>query len=227
MQAHIILSPSPKLHSCDPLSQSFLFLPLIGDPSPATQWGLNPDTIQVPANGSATLSPKIISASGTVTLTSAQFDSGGGMLSILGAHITTSQNGPISVAAGSTPGFYHFTVGATHGSGVTQKQGGWILVGNPAATLAKQGDVQAAPRSSMLTLSVTLNPGQSGGSAPGASILFSTDAGALSRRIVVMDGTGKASVTLTLPPSAGMVRLAAEGPYGLGHRTVTFTETSQ
>jgi hypothetical protein len=71
--------------------------------TPATVWDLNPDTIQVPATGSATLSPMIVSSSGTVTLTSAQFDSGGGVLSISGAHVTTSQTGAISITAGSTP----------------------------------------------------------------------------------------------------------------------------
>jgi hypothetical protein len=194
---------------------------------PGTEWDLNPDMIQVPANGSAKLSPKIVSARGTVTLSSVQFDSGGGMLSISDAKITTNQNGSISVIAGSAPGFYHFTVAGTDGSGVTQKQGGWIVVMNPAATLAKQGDAQTAPRGSTFTLSVTLHPGQSGGSAQCASILFSTDAGALSSRIVVTDPTGKASVNLTLPPSASVVPVTAEGPYGLGHPTATFTETSQ
>jgi fibronectin type 3 domain-containing protein len=195
--------------------------------APATEWDLNPDTIQVPANGSATLSPTIVSASGTVTLNSVQFDSGGGTLSISAAKLTTTQNGSISVAAGGTPGFYHYTVAGTDGSGVTQKQGGWILVMNPAATLAKQGDGQSAARGSPLTISVTLHAGQSGGSAQGASILFSTDAGALSSRIVVTDASGNASVTLTLPPSPGMVHVTAEGPYGLGHPVATFTETSQ
>lgn len=194
---------------------------------PVTEWDLNPDTFQVPANGSATLSPTIASANGTVTLTSAQFDSGGGTLAISGAKLTTRQNGSITVAAGGSPGFYHFTVTGVDGSGVTQKQGGWMLVGNPAATLTKQGDGQSAPRGSALTLSVTLNPGQSGGSAQGASILFSTDSGALSSRIIVTDASGNASVALTLPPSAGVVHVTAQGPYGLGHPTATFTETSQ
>lgn len=193
----------------------------------AAEWDLNPDAIQVPANGAATLSPRIASSSGTVNLTSAQFDSGGGTLSISRAQVSTSQTGSIAVAAGSTPGFYHFTVTGTDGSGVTQKQGGWILVGNPAATLTKQGDAQSAARGTTLTLSAILNPGQSGGSSQGASIFFTTDSGALSNRIVTTDATGKATVTLTLPPAAGTVHVTAEGAYGLGHPVAAFTETSQ
>jgi len=34
-------------------------------------------------------------------------------------------------------------------------------------------------------------------------------------------------VVLTLPSSAGTVQVTAQGPYGLGHPVVTFTETAQ
>jgi hypothetical protein len=76
-------------------------------------------------------------------------------------------------------------------------------------------------------LSVTVNPGQSGGLDRGASILLSTDVGALYCRIFVTDAGGNASTALTLPPSPGIVRVTAEGPYGLCHPTAQFTETSQ
>ena len=131
------------------------------------------------------------------------------------------------MTAGSTPGFYHYSVPSTDSAGVAQQQGGWILVGNPPASLAKTGDNQQGHRGSQLNLSVTLNPGQSGGSAAGGTILFSTSAGSLSQRLVVTNSSGSAPVVLTLPSSPGTVHVTAEGQYGLGHPVVTFTETSQ
>jgi len=74
---------------------------------------------------------------------------------------------------------------------------------------------------------VTLEPKASGGSAEGATIFFSTDAGTLSSRLVTTDSSGNAAAVLTLPPTAGTVHVTAEGPYGLGHPRVVFTETAQ
>ena len=117
----------------------------------------------------------------------------------------------------------------TDSAGVMQSQGGWIVVGNPAATLTKTGDNQLGSPGGQITLGVTLSPGSSGGTNTGASIYFNTDAGSLSAPIVVTDqsGSGTATVTLTLPSSAGVVHVTAEGPYGLGHPVATFTETAQ
>jgi hypothetical protein len=78
-----------------------------------------------------------------------------------------------------------------------------------------------------LNLAVTLNPGSSGGSAAGATILFTTTGGSLSSRTVVTDSSGNAPVVLTLPSSPGTVHVTAEGPYGLGHPETIFTETVQ
>jgi hypothetical protein len=80
-----------------------------------------------------------------------------------------------------------------------------------------------------------LSAGQSGGSASGASILFTASAGSLSngttsgsKVIAVTNSAGVASVTLTLPSTAQVVTVTAEGPYGLGHPlAASFTETSQ
>ena len=74
-------------------------------------------------------------------------------------------------------------------------------------------------------MTVKLAAGASGGTASGASILFTTDNGTLSPRIVTTDSSGNASVTLTLP-SGATAQVKAEGPYGLGHPVVTFTETA-
>ena len=208
---------------------------------PAAEWDLNPDTIQAPANGTVTLAPKLTSTSGTVTLTSAQFDNfytggaglaggGGSTISITNANIATALNGTVQVTAAGTPGFYHFTVTGQDASGAIQTQGGWIVVANPAATLAKTGDNQSALNGTNITLSVTLNPGASGGALNGASILFTTDSGnfgGASKKIVTTDGSGVAAVNLTLPGSPGAVHVTAEGPYGLGHPVVNFTETAQ
>jgi hypothetical protein len=194
--------------------------------TPAMEWDLNPDTVMVPANGTFTLQPKMISGSGSVTLSSPQSDSGI-TLTLTQGQITSGQNGAVTVTAGSTPGFYHYTIQGTDGSGVSQTQGGWIVVGKPAATFTKTGDGQSGAAGTQVTLSVTLSPGSSGGSKTGASVYFTTSAGTLSAPIVVTDSNGKASVTLTLPSSSGTVQVTAQGPYGLGHPVATFTETAQ
>jgi hypothetical protein len=180
----------------------------------------------VAAGNKVTLQPKLTSGTATVTLGTPTADSG---ISVVVSQPTISKGHPgkITVTAGSTPGFYHYNVPSTDTNGVAQQQGGWILVGNPPATFTKAGDKQKGSVGSQLTLSVTLNPGQSGGSASGGTVFFTTSAGSLSSRIVNTDSTGKASVVLTLPSTAGTVTVTAEGQYSLGHPKVTFTETAQ
>jgi hypothetical protein len=194
--------------------------------TPGAEWDLNPDTVMVAAGGTVTLEPKISSNAGTVTLTSSTADSGI-TVTLTQPSVTTAQTGTVTVTAGAIPGFYHFTVSGSDNSGVSETQGGWIVVGNPAATLAKTGDGQTGAHGTTLNLSVTLVPGLSGGTLAGASILFATNAGTLSSSIVTTDSSGLASVVLTLPAAAGAVQVTAEGPFGLGHPVATFTETSQ
>ena len=183
---------------------------------------------------------KITSGSANVTLASAIFDSFegaaacSGTLTLTPSAITPGQPGEITVASGNTPGFCHFAVTGSD-SVETQTQGGWIVVGNPAASLAKtNGDAQTGTKGTTLpqALTVTLSPGQSGGGSAGASITAS--AGSLSngtitgsKVIAVTNSSGVASVTLTLPSTAETVTVTAEAPYGLGHPVATFTETSQ
>ena len=203
--------------------------------TPASEWDLNPDTTMVPAGGTVTLAPKITHGTASVSLGSAQSDTGI-TVTVGQGSLTTSQNGGITVVAGNTPGFYHFTVQGSD-SGATQTQRGWIVVGNPAATLAKtSGDLQTGSPGSTLPnpLTVTLTPGLSRGTNTGASILFTTSAGTLtygtsngSKVIAVTNSSGVASVTLTLPSTAEAVTVTAEGPNGLGHPIAKFTETSQ
>lgn len=193
------------------------------------EWDLNPDVLQIPASGTATLQPRITSsssASGSITFSQVTFDLGITM-TLTQPQVTTTQNGTITVTAGATPGFYHFAATAIDNYGVTQTQEGWVLVGNPAATLIKTGDGQSATRGTTINLSVQLNVGSSGGDATGASVLFTTDQGTLSAREVQTNSSGVASVQLTLPNAAATVHVTAEGPIGLGHPVVTFTETSQ
>jgi hypothetical protein len=194
---------------------------------PSAEWDLNPETVMVAAKGTVTLSPKIVSGTGTVTLGTPQSDTGI-TLAVTQGTITPAQNGVITVTAGAKAGFYHFSVPGTDSAGVAQLQEGYILVGNPPATLSQQGNGQKGAPGSNVNLSVTLAPGKSGGtSGTGADILFTADAGTLSSRIVTTDGSGNAAVVLTLPGSAGTVHVTAEGPFGLGHPVATFTETAQ
>ena len=130
------------------------------------------------------------------------------------------------MTAGKTPGFYHYTVPGTDNSGVAQEQSGWIVIGNPPATLAKQGDGQQGAPGTTLNLSVTLNPGSSGGSAAGATVFFTADAGTLSSRMVTTDSSGNAA-WCSRCRRARALQVTAEGPYGLGHPKVVFTETVQ
>ncbi len=225
--------------------------------TPTVEWDLNPDTIQVPANGSVTLAPQIVAGSGSVALTTAQFDSGstcaanGGSMSIARAQLTTGPlaRGAIAVSPGSAPGFCRFSVTAQDSAGGTQTQRGWIVVGNPAATLANSTSSASGMTGTPVTLSVTMTPGAAISSpvcssaaacgpsyAAGASVLFTVDAGSLSggaypaaaglRQIAKAGANGVASVQLTLPATAGTVHVTAEGPYALGHPVVQFTETA-
>jgi len=219
--------------------------------TPAAEWDLNPDTIQVPAGGSVTLAPTLLSGS-SVTLTSVKFDShNAGFISISQPHITKTENGAISVEAGDTEGLYHFTATGQDSSGASQAQGGWVLVGNPPAKLANHGTPSSGAAGKQVKLSVTLNPEYSVGYpacwtppcgpsfAAGASLLFTVNAGSLSggvypakstgatkQQIAVVDSNGNASVTLTLPATSGnKVKVTAEGPYPLGHPVLALTVT--
>ena len=198
--------------------------------TPAAEWDLNPDTTMVAAGGTVTLQPKIVNGTANVTLGSTTSDNGI-TVTVTQGSVTTTQNGTITVVAGNTPGFYHYTVQGID-SGATQTQGGYIVVGNPAATFSTttgSGQTGAAGSLLPLPLTVTLSPGSSGGTNTGASVLFSTNNGTLSngttsgpKVIAVTNSSGVASVTLTLG-AAGPVNVTAEGPYGLGHPTANFT----
>ncbi|HMD76955.1 MAG TPA: glycoside hydrolase family 44 protein [Terracidiphilus sp.] len=209
--------------------------------TPASEWRLNPDDLMIPASGAATLNPAISSGSATVTLSSAVFDAYegapacSGSLALTNSTMTATQPATITVNAGSAPGFCHFTVTGFDGT-ATQTQGGWIVVGNPPATLTVTGgNNQTGTAGTTLSnaLTVTLAPGQSGGSTTGAGILFTTSAGTLSNGttsgtsvIATTSSSGIASVTLTLPSSKGTVTVTAQDQFALGGASVTFTETA-
>jgi hypothetical protein len=242
--ASIVASSSASwsaTQSFAPYSVTLLVLTGTESTKPASEWYLNPDDIMVPASGSATLHPAIFSGSANVTLTSAVFDAyegaaacSGGSLQLSSSTITASQPGSITVNAGNTPGFCNLTVTGSDGT-ATQSQGGWIVVGNPPATLTQSGNNQSGSAGTALSqpLTVTLNPGQSGGSAIGAGILFTTSAGTLSNGttsgtsvIALTNSSGTASVTLTLPSSKGTVTVTAQDQFALGGASVSFTETA-
>jgi len=204
---------------------------------PAAEWDLNPDTIMVPAGGHVILHPQLISGSSSLTISMGAFDSGI-TPTVTGTTVSGSQTGAVLIAAGNLPGFYHFDVKASDGT----LQGGWIVVGNSPATLAKTaGDGQSALAGTVLpvNISVTLSPAQSGGVKAGASVFFTTSEGSLqnlqvgseqvftgSKVIAVTNSSGTASVRMTLPATAGTSQVSVEGPYALGHPAVAFTETA-
>jgi hypothetical protein len=208
--------------------------------TPASEWYLNPDDLMISANGIGNLTPVITSGTANVTLTSAVFDAYegvpacSGILGLANATITPSLPAMIAVKPSSTPGFCHFTVTGNDGT-ATETQGGWIVVGNPPATLTPGGNNQSANAGTALPqpLTVTLNPAQSGGSANGAGFLFTTSAGTLSNGttsgtsvIATTNASGVASVTLTLPSAKGPVTVTAQSEFALGGTTVNFSATA-
>lgn len=118
----------------------------------------------------------------------------------------------------------------------TQTEGGWIVVGKPAATLSVAGgNTQSGSvgRTLVQPLTVTLSSLPSGFTNTGASILFTTSAGTLSNGsttgttvIATTNSSGVASATLNLPPTAGIVTVTAQDQFALGGAQVTFTETA-
>jgi hypothetical protein len=223
-----IVASSPKAWTSSmkfaPYTATLLVITGSMSATPSADWDLNPDTIMVPARGTTVLQPKIVSGAGTVTLGTPQSDSGITLL-VTQPILTPTQDGSITVTAGTVPGFYQFTVPSTDNTGVAETQSGWIVVGNPPATFTKTGNQQKGQPGGQLNLSVTLHPGKSGGSAAGGTVFFTTDGGTLSSRIVNTDSNGNAPVVLTLPANPGTVHVTAEGQFGLGHPVATFTET--
>jgi len=242
------LSPAPwsATQSFPPYSITLLLVSGSQTSKPASEWYLNPDDLMIPASGTGTLNPEITSGTAPVTLASAVFDSYegaaacNGSLALTNPVITTTNPAVITVNAGTSPGFCHYTVTGNDGT-VTQTEGGWVVVGNPAATLTRTTDPQGGTAGSTITLAATLAPGQSGGGAAGASVLFSTSAGSLqnvpvgseqvfsgSKVLAITNNSGLATVTLALPGTSGtQVQVTAEGQYALGHPIVTFSEKTQ
>jgi hypothetical protein len=222
---------------------SIMLLVVSGSQSskPASEWYLNPDDLMIPASGTGILNPKIMSGTATVTLTSAVFDAFegatacSGSLTLTNATITPTTPATITVNPGSSTGFCHYTVTGNDGTS-TQTEGGWIVVGKPAATFAVSGgNSQSGSAGTTLPqpLAVTLSSVPSGFSEAGASILFTTSAGTLSngaasgsKVIATTNSSGLASVTLTLPSTAGLVTVTAQDQFALGGASVTFTETA-
>ena len=208
---------------------------------PASEWFLNPDDLMIPASGTGILNPRIVSGTANVSLSSATFDAFegatacSGSLTLTNSTITASTPATITVNAGGTPGFCHYTVSGNDGTS-TQTEGGWIVVGKPAGTLTiTSGNNQTGTAGSALaqSLTVTLDPGQSGLSKSGAGILFSTSAGTLSngtstgsKVISTTNSSGVASVTLSLPATQGAITVTAQDQFALGGATVTFTATA-
>jgi hypothetical protein len=208
---------------------------------PISEWYLNPDDLMIPAVGTGTLNPKIMSGTAPVILTSAVFDAFegatvcSGSLTLTNPTITSTKPATITVIPGSTTGFCHYTVTGNDGTS-TQTEGGWIVVGKPAASLTVQsGNNQSGSPGMALaqSLALTLTSVPSGYTTGGAGILFTTSAGTLSngttsgtRVIALTNASGIASVILTLPSSKGSVTVTAQAPFVLGGASVTFTETA-
>jgi hypothetical protein len=193
---------------------------------PAVEWALNPDVLASPASSSVTISPAILSGKGTVKLTAG---SGTGSLTVklTQPKLAVGSDALVTLTAPSKPGLYPFSITGVDSSNVTQSQQGWLLVGNPAATLTKTGDNQSAPRGKTLTLTANFVPGSSGATPGNVTILFTASAGKLSSRIVRTGSSGAAEVTLTLPDTPGKVTVTAQEPIPWGGEKVTFTETAQ
>src|SRR5208337_1410383 len=84
--------------------------------APVSEWYLNPDDLMIPASGTGTLNPVITSGSAIVGLSSPMFDAYEGVpacsgtIALTNSVITPTQPATITVTAGSTPGFCHYSV---------------------------------------------------------------------------------------------------------------------
>jgi hypothetical protein len=227
--------------SYPPYSATLLVVSGSQTTKPASEWYLNPDDLMIPASGTAVLKPKITSGTANVTLTSAVFDAFegasacSGSLTLMDATITPTKPAIITVNTGSATGFCHYTVTGNDGTS-TQTEGGWIVVGKPAATLSLAGNNQIGKAGTTLSkpLIVTLNPGLSGGTTTGAEIFFTTSTGTLSNGttsgknvIATTNASGVASVKLTLPATKGSITVTAQDQFALGGAKVTFTATAK
>jgi len=252
----IVVSPSTSWSATQSFAANSITLLVVSgsQPSkPASEWYLNPDDLMVPASGTGILQPKIMSGTSNVTLSSAVFDAFegaaacSGSLTLTNPTITPTTPGAITVTAPATTpatstgssqgtqGFCHYTVTGNDGTS-TQTQGGWIVVGKPAATLGLTGgNGQSGSAGTALAqpLTVTLSSLPTGFTNTGASILFTTTAGTLSNGtttgtsvIATTNSSGVASVTLNLPSTAAAVTVTAQDQFALGGATVTFTETA-
>src|ERR1700719_3030997 len=114
--SNIVASPSQSWSATmtfAPYSATLLAISGISPTAPAVEWDLNPDTIMVPAGGSVTLNPRLVSGAGSLTLGSPTSDAGV-TLTVTGSTVSSTQQGSVLVTAGNTPGFYHFSVPASN-----------------------------------------------------------------------------------------------------------------
>jgi len=193
---------------------------------PEVEWDLNPDTFFAPASSTVTIAPEITSATGTFKLTGAG-SSAGLTFALTQPKLAVGTPGLVTVRTPAAPGLYQYTVSGQDAANTVQSKQGWILVGNPAATLTKTGDGQSALHGKQLTLTATFVPGSSGATAGNVSVLFTTTAGKLSSQVVRTNASGEATVTLTLPATAGKIGVTAQEPIPWGGEKVVFTETAQ
>jgi len=193
---------------------------------PEVEWDLNPDTFFAPASSTATIAPEITSGTGTFKLTSAS-GSAGLQFALTQPKLAVGTDGTVTIKTPATPGLYSYTVTGEDAANTVQSKQGWILVGNPAATLTKTGDGQTALPGKTLKLTATFVPGSSGATPGNVTILFTTTAGKLSSQVVRTNASGEATVTLTLPATAGKVSVTAQEPIPWGGEKVVFTETAQ
>jgi len=193
---------------------------------PAVEWDLNPDTFFASASSTATIAPEITSGTGTFKLTSAS-GAAGLEFTLTQPRLSLGSNATVAIKTPSTPGLYSYTVTGEDAANTVQSKQGWVLVGNPAATLTKTGDGQTALPGKTLTLTATFVPGSSGATRGNVTILFTTSAGKLSSQVVRTNANGEATVTLTLPAAAGKVVVSAQAPIPWGGAKVEFTETAR
>ncbi len=193
---------------------------------PTVEWDLNPDTLAAPASSSVTIAPAITAGTGTFKLASVSATAGL-VISLTKPNLTATTPGLVTIRTPSAPGLYQFTIAGTDSGNLVQSKQGWLLVGNPAASLTKTGDNQVAGQGKQISLTTTFVPGTSGASAGNASILFSTSAGVLSSRVVRTNSSGAATVTLTLPSVSGKVTITAQAPIPWGGARAVFTATAQ
>lgn len=126
-------SPRAALNSYTFKPYSQTLLTFRGSAAPgAVNWSIDRDALMMVPNERTVLRVTADKGQGGLKIVGITAPAGVTM-SVRQPHVTTGHPGSFSVTAGTTPGFYKFTVTGQTAAGRRQTQSGWIVVGVPGS----------------------------------------------------------------------------------------------